>query len=216
MLKKTLQADPTPCIPQASPPQGAGWEGTRWDSAWGRQEWCWLAGRRNLRNGQKLWLMHPLKENVILQPSSLPVLVAQLRTKYLPIGETSSLLFYAIFPLAFWPNKFPTAGTPLASLWTSALPYLCHILPCEAEPELYVDNGGASRHLMCEDCSLDNVWTVSDLTADHEGPSLPSSPPTLTDSLHLPLCLPELTFPSSPSLLISEILLFHDSPSPSV
>lgn len=36
------------------------------------------------------------------------------------------------FPLAFWPNEFPTAGAPLALLWMPTVSYLCHILPCEA------------------------------------------------------------------------------------
>ena len=45
--------------------------------------------------------MHPSKENVILQPSSLPGLAAQLRTKYLPLGEGGFFFFNGIFPLGF-------------------------------------------------------------------------------------------------------------------
>lgn len=37
--------------------------------------------------------MHPSKENVVLWPSSLPGLTAQLRTKYLPLGEAGLLFF---------------------------------------------------------------------------------------------------------------------------
>lgn len=38
--------------------------------------------------------MHPSKENVILQPSSLPGLAAQLRTKYQPLGEGRFFFFF--------------------------------------------------------------------------------------------------------------------------
>lgn len=202
MLKKTQQADPTPCFPQASPPQGAGWEGTCCDSAWRRQEWCWLAGRRNLRNGQKLWLMHPSKENVIPQPSSLPAPAAQLRTKYLPPGEGGSVLFLWnfspwLFDLTHSPQLehllhcsglqlFPTCATfHLVKLMITS--------PCETRAGYALwrnIQGSVVWGLHLGHC-LDRV---SELIASHEEPALSSSSARHKGSLHHPLCLQEFTF----------------------
>lgn len=123
MLKKTLQTAPSPRFPQARPLQGAGWEGTCCVSARRKQEWHWLAGRRNLRNGQKLWLMHPSKENVILWPSSLPGLAVQLRTKDLPLGEAG---FFFSFNGIFSPWLFDLMNSPqLKHLWHCSGCWLC-------------------------------------------------------------------------------------------
>lgn len=113
------------------------------------------------------------------------------------------IIFMEFFPLAFWPNTFPTAGAPLALLWASAVPYLCHISPCEADDHLVFTRICRAGYALRGNIQGSAVWglhlghcldKVSELIASHEEPALSSSSARHKGSLQHPLCLQEFTF----------------------